>query len=79
MRDFRELFPKDDFGFRLTLRRGAPSDFFAPSEENESILAERRHCLAESSDDYAIIPEDARPAWREFCAVAGGVSRPTRA
>lgn len=71
MRDLRELFPKDDFGFRLTLRRGAPSDFFAPSEEHESILAERRRCLAEAPDDYAIIPEVARPAWNEFCGVAG--------
>ncbi len=71
MRDLRELFPKYDFGFRLTRRRGAPSDFFAPSEANESILAERRRCLAESPGDYAIIPEVARPAWREFCAVAG--------
>lgn len=71
MRDLCELFPKDDFGFRLTLRRGAPSDFFAPSGEHESILTERRRCLAESPDDYAIIPEAARPAWGEFCAVAG--------
>lgn len=70
MRDLRELFPKDDFGFRLTLRRGAPSDFFAPSEENESILTERRRCLAESPDDYAIIPENAQSAWNEFRSIA---------
>lgn len=71
MRDLRELFPEDDFGFRLTLKRGAPVDFFRPSANSAHTLAERRKWLAESPPDYAILPERAQSAWAEFCDLAG--------
>ena len=71
MRDLRELFPEDDFGFRLTLKRGAPADFFKPGRDSAAVLAERRKWLAESPHDYAILPESAQPAWAEFCGLAG--------
>ena len=70
MRNLLELFPEDGFGFRLTLRRGTPADFFRPSVESASILAERRRVLAESPHHYAIVPEMAQSAWTEFCARA---------
>ncbi|MCF3651811.1 heme-dependent oxidative N-demethylase subunit alpha family protein [Synoicihabitans lomoniglobus] len=66
MSDWADLFPEDDFGFRLTLRRGDPTTFFAASSLGAAIGAERRRGLAQSPDDYVIMPPPAQTAWAEF-------------
>ncbi len=58
MSDWSDLFPADDFGFRLTLRRGDPAEFFAPTAEANEILAERKKALEEVPENYAVIAPD---------------------
>lgn len=66
MSDWRDLFPEDDFGFRLTLRRGDPGEFFKPTADAKEILAERKQALEEAPGNYAVIAEEGRDAWSEF-------------
>jgi hypothetical protein len=42
MNDWSDLFPDDDFGFRLTLRRGDPGEFFKPTTDAKEIVSERK-------------------------------------
>ena len=70
MRDLRELFPEDDFGFRLTLRRGSPAEFFAPTSDSVDVLTERRKWLEKSPQDYSVLTDAGRDAWAEFSAAA---------
>ncbi|MDB4384924.1 DUF3445 domain-containing protein [Opitutaceae bacterium] len=66
MNDWSDLFPEDDFGFRLTLRRGDPGEFFKPTPDAKEILAERKKALEETPENYAIIAPEGRDAWSEF-------------
>lgn len=70
MSEWRDLFPDDDFGFRLTLRRGEPGEFFAPTKDTKEILAERKTALATVPENYAVMPPEGRDAWQEFVATA---------
>jgi len=65
-----DLFPEDDYGFRLTLRRASPAGFFTSTSDHAEILAERRRCLASDPVDYCVMPTAAAPAWREFVTLA---------
>ena len=62
----QDLFPVDDFGFRLTLRRTDPAEFFTSTAEGSEVLAERSRWLASSPHDYAILTQSAEPAWAEY-------------
>ena len=50
---FATLFPDADYRHHLSLKRGGVADFFAPTSEHGSILAERKHWLAKSPVTYA--------------------------
>ncbi len=63
---WRDLFPDDDYGFRLTLRRGDPAEFFAPTTAHGKICDERSRFLATAPRDYAILTPSAVPAWSEY-------------
>ena len=72
MNAWEELFSPSGFGFRLTLRRGDPAAFFAPTAAAREILPERRRWLEESPEEYAIFTEPAQDAWDEFRRLASG-------
>ncbi len=71
MSAWADLFPADDFGFRLTLRRGDPAEFFAPSSDSVEILGERREALAVPPTNYAVVAPEGESAWEEFVQTAG--------
>lgn len=50
---FAHLFPDVDYRHHLSVKRGGVADFFASTGDHASILAERRHWLAESAETYA--------------------------
>ncbi len=50
---FATLFPDADYRHHLSLKRGSVADFFAPTSEHQSIIAERQRWLAESPGTYA--------------------------
>lgn len=64
------LFPEGDHRFRLTLRRGAPADFFQPWDGAGRVLAERRRWLAEAPARYAALQPEGEPMLSEFSALA---------
>lgn len=70
MSDLRDLFPAEDFGFRLTLRRSQPAAFFAATAEGPALRAERTRWLRHSPQDYAILTDPAQESWREFVDLA---------
>lgn len=72
MNDLLDLFPEDDFGFRLTLRRSDPRTFFAPTADGPAMLAERTKWLAQSPHDYVVMTSGARAGWAEFVELASG-------
>lgn len=77
MSDLKDLFPADDFGFRLTLRRSNPAEFFAPTLEGSEMLAERAKWLQQAPSDYAIMTDSARAGWGEFVDLASRWRRGT--
>jgi len=66
MNDWSDLFLDDDFGFRLTLRRGDPGEFFKPTTDAKEILSERKKALAEAPGNYAVVAPEGQDAWSEF-------------
>ena len=53
-----ELFPDEDFGFHLGLHRGDAAEFFRPTPQHDSLIAERRHWLQTAPETYsALLPE----------------------
>jgi Haem-dependent oxidative N-demethylase, alpha subunit-like len=50
-----DLFPDGDYRFQLRLERGEPADFFAPTPEHESVLAERQRWLRSEPQIYAAL------------------------
>jgi dimethylamine monooxygenase subunit A len=65
----QEIFPDEDYRFRLTLRRGDIAAFFAKPEP--SILAERGDWLKIDCSRYASGAEGCLPLLAEFEAMAG--------
>lgn len=60
----------------MGLRAGDAFSFFAPTEERDEILAERRRWIDESAHDYAAITDAGRALLdelREFAIVAGSL------
>jgi hypothetical protein len=52
------LFPDEDYRFQIRFDRGAPADFFRPTNQHQRLLSERRHWLATSPETYsALLPE----------------------
>src|SRR5690606_21093411 len=54
-RDIARLFYEEDFRWHMRFERGEVRLFFAPGPESESVLAERRHWLAEAPQQYATL------------------------
>lgn len=67
-----DLFPEGDFRLHLTLRRGEPRDFFAPSAPPAAVLAERARWLQQEPSRYATLTAEGRPLLREFAAMMSG-------
>lgn len=65
MSRWADLFPEEDYGFRLTLRREGPESFFAPTAEGPDMLQERQSALRDNPERYAIMGESAAAAWQE--------------
>ena len=89
MTPLEDLFPLEDYRFHLTLRRGELREFFAPSLNSETILAERRRWLSADGKRYADLQPEGRDAferWTELvaswgirggsCAELGGMLEP---
>lgn len=55
------LFPDADYAHRLTVKRGDVSVFFAPTDEHDAVMAERRRWLGESPRNYIAATDDALP------------------
>ncbi len=70
MSAYAHLFPDGDYRFHLTLRRGAPEDFFRPQDAGGGLLAERRKWLEASPACYAALLPEAAPLLEEFCSLA---------
>ncbi len=73
------LLPDEDYGFRLTLKRGDPRAFFAPSAVAAEVLAERRRWLTDRPELFLVDGAEAEPAWREAAALSGVVAAPNAA
>ncbi|MDB6094766.1 MAG: hypothetical protein JWM32_2328 [Verrucomicrobia bacterium] len=57
MTTLADLFPAGDYRFHLTLRRGAPRDFFGAQDPSGRILAERARWIAENPARHvALLP-----------------------
>ncbi|QYM78407.1 DUF3445 domain-containing protein [Horticoccus luteus] len=65
-----ELFPAGDFRFHLTLRRGAPAEFFGLQDASGERLRERRRWLAEDPARYAALTAAGAVVLAEFAANA---------
>lgn len=71
MNSLAELFPDEDHRFHLTLRRGDPAAFFAPSAAAESVLAERRHWLEAAPARHAALLDEGDPLRETFARLVG--------
>ncbi|GAB5559355.1 MAG: hypothetical protein SynsKO_10020 [Synoicihabitans sp.] len=71
MTAWADLFPDDDFGFRLTLRRGNPADFFAPTADHFTIRTARQEALDAAPENYVAMTAAGEAAWAEFVQTAG--------
>lgn len=65
-----ELFPDGDYRFHLTLRRGAPVDFFRTRDRSGRILAERSKWLAENPGRYAALQPEGEALLVEVAELA---------
>lgn len=70
-RNWSELLPDEDFAFRFGFRRGSPDRFFGPTDEEGSILAERRRWLDEAPERYSAHREEGDEALVECLELAG--------
>jgi len=66
----RELFPEEDYRFRVGVRRGDLEAFFRPSAGSAAILAERRHWLGTEPVRHAALTDAGRPLLAAFHALA---------
>lgn len=67
-----QLFPDEDYRFHLTLRKGDLAEFFAAP--SPSVLAERRQWLADGTNLYAAVTDEAEPVLAETEALVAGTS-----
>jgi hypothetical protein len=67
-----ELFPGEDFRFRVGVRRGDLEAFFRPTAAGAAILAERRRWLASDPERYAALAPEGGPLLASFHALASG-------
>jgi len=68
--DWSRIFPSGDFRWHLGLRAGDACAFFAPTTENEDLLAERARWLAEAPWEYALLSEEGVPLLAEVVSLA---------
>jgi dimethylamine monooxygenase subunit A len=66
-----ELFPDGDYRFQLRFERGQPADFFAPTQEREVVLTERRHWLRTEPQTYAALWPQGEALLEEAAELAG--------
>src|SRR5690242_15333173 len=58
--DWSRLFPPGEYGFHMGLRAGDARAFFAATNDNAELLAERGRWLDEDPEKYAVVlPEGA--------------------
>ena len=58
MSNLRDLFPTEDYRFRMTMRRGNPADFFRAQDDTGRLLSERNRWLDLEPQNYAaLLPE----------------------
>lgn len=67
---FRDLFPTENFRFRIGVRRGDLEAFFRPGAEYSETLAERRKWLEVEPERYAALTEAGRPLLVAFHGIA---------
>lgn len=68
MTPLSDLFPAEDFGFRLKLKRGSLEDFFAPTQDHSRIIAERRRWLETAPENYLAAGQNSPAPWQELGA-----------
>lgn len=88
-----ELFGDGDYRFHMALQRGSAAEFFQPTADHTSILAERRRWLAADPDAYCFLLPEGEPLltdclklaheWRSLvdegvAAIASGASPKAR-
>lgn len=72
-----EMFPRGDFRFHLTLRRGDPAEFFRRRDSSGALLAERRRWLAEAGARHAVAAPGVEPMVAEFDEIAASWGGPS--
>jgi hypothetical protein len=75
-KDWSRLFADSGFRWQMGLRAGDAHSFFAPTSENQEILAERGRCLNNSPADYAALTDAGRPLreeTRQFAVACGAL------
>lgn len=65
MNRLRELFPDQDYGFRMTMRRGEPADFFRRQDATGARLAERARWLDQDATSHAALEPEGGPLFSE--------------
>jgi len=86
MINLRELFPAEDFRFRMTMRRGDPAHFFRAQDASGRLLQRRRYWLDQHPALYAGLMPEGRPLLTELKELAntwgletkGGISQLAR-
>lgn len=51
---WKDLFTDEDFAWRFKMRSGEAREFFANTEDHESLIQEKSHCLHESPERYSV-------------------------
>jgi len=59
MNAWRDLFPAENFRFRMAMRRGDPADFFRAQDHSGELLRERRRWIEQDSARYVIARPEA--------------------
>ena len=67
---FGQIFPGEDFRFHLTLKPGDLRRFFAPTAEQDPILAERQNWLRQDPARYAACTEQGESLVTQFFSLA---------
>lgn len=70
MISLRELFPAEDFRFRMTMRRSDPALFFQDQDDGGRLLQQRNYWLDQDSALYAGLMPEGRPLLVELKELA---------
>ena len=65
------VLPDEDYQHSFGLKAGSAEKFFAPTERNAELLAQRRHWLRTDRDRCAALLPGAEPLLAETIALAG--------